>query len=178
MRGPDHPGAGPPVLPEAADLAADILAGLRQVPGDLLDPVTRLHLDRVRAAAEALVNLLCQGRARPAAVGLTRLHDVLDLAGPEAAAELLLRLDADLTEARQSLATALETRDLAALRSQAHVLVSVAGTIGADQVLEMAETLQTAARDGAEGAAFACAQTLIAPLDRLIGRIRAERLAG
>lgn len=61
---------------------------------------------------------------------LSRLGNLLRLAGPDAGAELLARLRGDLAAVAEDLQQASAKGDSATLASATHVLISVAGSIG------------------------------------------------
>lgn len=75
-----------------------------------------------------------------------RLRALMQLAGPAHRDELLQHLDDDLSRVSSGLQTAVEQRDFAGIRAQAHVLVSLAGTVDATVLQQVATTLNTAAR--------------------------------
>ncbi|AWB49359.1 hypothetical protein HYN69_13380 [Gemmobacter aquarius] len=101
------------------------------------------------------------------------LRDILMLAGPDIAPRLLAQITADLTQTANQLRPALAQRDWPLIRAQTHVLISVAGTIGAMGLHAEACRLNTAAhlRDEAQTAALAPA--LMDDLSRLIALIDA-----
>lgn len=68
--------------------------------------------------------------------------------GPEAMGELLGKVEADVQSAASRLSRALEARDVGEMRSASHILISVAGAIGAVQVQEGAKGVNTAAHQG------------------------------
>jgi CheY-like chemotaxis protein len=77
------------------------------------------------------------------------VYDTLAQAiGPSAMAELLEKVDADVRLAQSRLSQALEARDVEEIRSAAHILVSVAGAIGAVRVQQGAKKLDAAADQG------------------------------
>lgn len=65
--------------------------------------------------------------------------------GPSAMVELLGKVESDVQSARERLESAREARDIAEVRSASHILISVAGAVGALQVQEAARRLNTAA---------------------------------
>jgi len=68
--------------------------------------------------------------------------------GPEAMAELLEKVAADLLATRSRLERALAGADKAEIRAATHILISVAGAIGAMRVQGMARELNAAAHQG------------------------------
>lgn len=83
-----------------------------------------------------------------------RLADILALAGPETAPLILRQMQADLLAVRTALAASVDrpatdsgAGDWSAIRAQTHVLISLAGTIGADRLHAAAIDLNAAAHD-------------------------------
>ena len=70
------------------------------------------------------------------------LRRLLGMAGPEAAAEILHHLRADLQSAGEGLSAALDLRDGTGLHRAAHVLIALCGTVGATALCGLAERLQ------------------------------------
>ncbi len=131
-------------------------------------------LGRVRGDGEAAAPL------PSAADGFDRatFDHLIVIAGPEAARELLDRLAADLDKCGKGLSTGLSCADLAAIRADTHVLIALAGAVGAARLQALAQALNTAAhrRDGATldrygGDALAQLDMLI----RFVGQERARR---
>lgn len=87
------------------------------------------------------------------------------LAGPLAGRELADRLDKDLTMISQAFAKVQHRPDRQVLRAQSHVLLAIAGTVGARRLNQLAERLNTIARtqDSADTA------ELLAEIQKLIG---------
>ena len=74
-----------------------------------------------------------------------RFHRLLEIAGPQGAIELLSRLIEDLTNVQRQLRIAVQTTDQALLRTHTHVLISLAGAVGADRLHSLAQVLNSAA---------------------------------
>lgn len=109
--------------------------------------------------------------------GLLALDDaaflgLLNLAGPTDAPELMRRLLADLGNVAVGLTAGLATADQDALRHQSHILLAIAGTIGAQQIHHLARRLNTVVKDGPRAAAAPLAVDLLPRLDALIERLR------
>ncbi|HEU0223671.1 MAG TPA: ATP-binding protein, partial [Paracoccaceae bacterium] len=66
--------------------------------------------------------------------------------GPEGMSELLGKVEEDLLSVGARIAGAIEKRDFATLRAQSHILISVAGAVGALPLQQEAEALNGAAR--------------------------------
>lgn len=75
----------------------------------------------------------------------TALRDLLRMAGPETAPRILRQMHSDLTDCATLLAPALATGDRIAIRAQTHVLIALAGTIGAMRLHALAIDLNAAA---------------------------------
>lgn len=104
-----------------------------------------------------------------------RFMELLSLAGPAMARELAMRLDEDLTLVAQALILAERSADRQQLRSQSHILLAIAGTVGANQLCQMSGRLNGVVR-APEGGPFADLLAEIRVLlDRLIARIRLAR---
>jgi HPt (histidine-containing phosphotransfer) domain-containing protein len=72
---------------------------------------------------------------------------LMALAGPTTALDLLHHLLADLGAATTAIAAAVQPLDKAVLRAQCHILIAVAGSIGAVSVQSDAEHLHKAAQN-------------------------------
>ena len=110
-----------------------------------------------------------------------RLADILALAGPETGVLILDQMQADLGGVAAALAAALArpsdgtgARDWPAIRAQTHVLISVAGTIGADRLHAAAIDLNAAAHDRDEARTASLAGPLLSDLDALHAAIAAR----
>lgn len=94
------------------------------------------------------------------------------MAGPDTAPELVQRLDEDLTRVHAALCAG--KGDRAVLHAQSHILLSIAGTIGATLVYELAKRLNAVARGDEAGDLAATLAPIQAALAELIQRIRAS----
>lgn len=102
----------------------------------------------------------------------TALHDILVLAGPETAPRLLQQIHADLVAVASLLLPALPPpHDWPQIRRQTHVLISLAGTIGAMRLHGLAIEMNTAAHDQDSSRAAALLPPLEADLTRLIALV-------
>jgi hypothetical protein len=108
-----------------------------------------------------------------------RFAALLGMAGQETAVELTLRLDEDLTRAGQAMQEAATRADQAAFRAQTHILLSIAGTIGATQVFDLAQRLNALAQvPAANGSGSMWADSLAeisVALNHVINRVRITR---
>lgn len=104
-----------------------------------------------------------------------RLDRLLKLAGPTGGDVLLEQLEQDLDRNGAALARAVAAGDRAAVRAATHVLISVAGSVGADGLSADARALNEAAHgtDPLPAALAAGIADDIAALRALAGRRRA-----
>jgi CheY-like chemotaxis protein/HPt (histidine-containing phosphotransfer) domain-containing protein len=93
---------------------------------------------------------------------------LLALAGPQQAQELLARLLTDLGRVERGLVAGLSESNLALVRSDGHVLISVAGAVGAVRLQNLAEELCTCARNGDIPAVQLIGRAVLTQVDRLI----------
>lgn len=78
--------------------------------------------------------------------------NLVETIGPDSTAELLAKLQADTDTVAEGLVRGQKTLDLSEIRSQTHILISVAGAIGARRLQLISQRLNTAANreDSAE----------------------------
>ena len=88
------------------------------------------------------------------------LHDILVMAGPDTALRILHQMQIDLAATAAQIVPAIAAADTAVIRAQTHVLISLAGTIGAMRLHGLAADLNAAAH-GEDAARIA---TLAGPL--------------
>lgn len=105
----------------------------------------------------------------------TRLAHLLQITGPDLAAELLARLTEDLSTTEATLAQGVETADWARLREGSHVLISLSGSVGALSLQAMAESLNALAHAQDRPGITALMPPLATELSALIRLIRATR---
>lgn len=98
--------------------------------------------------------------------------------GAEAMGELLSRVETDLQTARADIAEAAAGADPDLMGSASHILISVAGTVGAVRLQRQAERLNRLADRGETDAAAALAEEALPELDLVINFVREERKAG
>lgn len=103
----------------------------------------------------------------------TRFQRLLDLTGPAMAGTLLLHLADDLARCRTLALTGARDHDWDALREGSHILISLAGSVGALSLQAMAEALNTAAHATDDPAARALVPGLVTELDALIALVHA-----
>lgn len=95
------------------------------------------------------------------------LAELMAEAGPDQGDVLLLRLKEDLASVAVLLAQAVEDMDLPTIRSQTHVLLSLAGAIGALPTQDAARRLHQIARQGDLDAALIAAKVCLGRLDAM-----------
>ena len=103
----------------------------------------------------------------------TRFQRLIDLAGPAMAGTLLVHLADDLARCRTLALSGSKDQNWDALRESSHILISLAGSVGALSLQAMAETLNTAAHAQEATATRALVPALAAELDALIALVQA-----
>lgn len=106
------------------------------------------------------------------------LADILALAGPETALRILRQMHADLSETAAALRPALAATDWTAIRAKSHVLISLAGTIGAMRLHALSIDLNAAAHAQDPGQTAALAAPLLSDLDALTALLANRLPAG
>jgi hypothetical protein len=84
----------------------------------------------------------------------SRLDRLIELAGPRDSAELLRRIRADLLGAARQIEDGLSRGDRLAIRNATHVLIAVAGSVGALALEGQARALNSAAHEQAPAEAL------------------------
>ncbi len=102
------------------------------------------------------------------------LDRLLALAGDDNGAELLGRLTQDFRMVQTGVQAGLSEPDFALLRARTHVLVSLAGAIGADHLQAMAETLNRAAHDRDSDRAADIGHRVVRQIGSVLGLIETE----
>ena len=103
----------------------------------------------------------------------TRFQRLIDLTGPAMAGTLLDHLADDLARCRTRAVSGAQDDNWDALRESSHILISLAGSVGALSLQAMAETLNTAAHAQDSTATHALMPALVAELDALIALVQA-----
>lgn len=106
---------------------------------------------------------------------LPALEALLRLTGTDEGADLLARLDEDLSRAAADLAAAQVSRDPAALRAVTHVLIGVAGTLQVEPLTDDARRLNQAAQAGTMPPDAGLIQAVMAGLADVLLAVRARR---
>lgn len=107
----------------------------------------------------------------------TRFQHLLDLAGPGMAGTLLTHLAADLTRCQTLISDGASNHDWAALREGSHILISLAGSAGAQSLQAMTEALNTAVHALDVTTIGSIYPSLNAELEALIALVRASSAA-
>lgn len=100
---------------------------------------------------------------------------LIEVAGPDSALELLDRLAADLGKCERSLGAGLGDQDSLAVRAETHVLIALAGAVGAVRLQTLAEVLNAAAHRHDPSAFDRFGAEAMSQLDRLIRFVTEER---
>jgi len=113
----------------------------------------------------------------PAAAEIDRkVYDALaGIIGSAAMAELLGKVESDLSSSAGRLEKALAGSRLGESRSVSHVLISVAGTIGAVKAQSLASAVNRAAHSGDEATVRLDGTELLAETLRIVDFVRAQR---
>jgi CheY-like chemotaxis protein len=101
------------------------------------------------------------------------IYDTLaDAIGPAAMRELLGKVDSDMRAARARLVQALDPIDIGKVRSVTHILISVAGAVGALPVQEGARRMNAAGHRNDAAAIERDMQGLLGEIDRMLEHLR------
>lgn len=100
------------------------------------------------------------------------LRAILDLAGPETGARILVQMETDLATTMTALQATLSPPDFRTIRAQSHVLISIVGTIGAMEMHAVAVRLNEAAHAEDLATCTTLTAQLAADADRLRAAIR------
>lgn len=98
--------------------------------------------------------------------------------GPEMMAELLDKVISDLVSAQAQMSAALPELDRAVIRSTSHILISVAGALGAVRLQACARTLNGSAQGEATEVVAGGVRRCIAEIDSAVAFARARHAAG
>ncbi len=151
------------------------------------DAILTKPLAGIETVGQAIAQVL--GRAAPAgapepadrAIGeelrRERFEHLMEISGPEGARELVDRLLDDLTGARTRLSEGVAAQDRTAVRAETHVLIALAGAVGAERLQSLSEALNTGAHSREGGDISRLGAETLDHLDRLIGVVAAERAA-
>lgn len=163
-------------LEGTAAALSELQAALHRIGEDRLSGAERQALRSARQLAESLSRRLLTQEPAPL-VDRERYRRLMELAGPEGAQELLDRLDEDLRQVERGLARGLAEPSVAEVRAQTHVLVALAGAVGATALQRLAEALNGAAHGGVATDMERLGATTLEQLGLLARFIAAERSA-
>lgn len=104
-----------------------------------------------------------------------RFGRLIDIAGPGGAQDLLVRLAGDLSAVERGLVRGLSAPDPAAVRAHTHVLIALAGAVGATELQRLAEGLNGAAHRMSEEAMALIGADALVQLDHLIHFVAGAR---
>lgn len=149
----------------ADGLIAKPITSIRQFGLDIL---ALMDGRRTRSAAPA---------ASAALIERTIYDSLAESIGPEVMGELLARMELDLEAVRADIDSAAEHGDLDRMRAASHILVSVAGSVGAVRLQRHAEKLNRLAHEQDVDAAAALAAEAMPELDGVIRFVAEERKA-
>lgn len=142
---------------------------------DALGRTLLAHVAPERGPAEPSVG----GVEPPQSVVNRAIYDALCAAvGPEVMAELLEKVVADLGTSRAALARALATADRKLVRTTSHILISVAGAVGATRLQSCAQALNAAAHGEDEETIARQISFCLMELDAAIEFVESRRAAG
>ena len=111
------------------------------------------------------------GAARP--VIDRNIYDILaEAIGPDAMTELLGKVDTDIKAARARLIRSLDPIDLSEVRSVTHILISVAGAVGALSVQDGARRMNDAGHRDDALAVERDMQALLGEIDRMLEQVQ------
>ena len=96
---------------------------------------------------------------------------LLALAGPTDAVELMRRLRVDLHDVAVGLTAGLASHDTVAIRRHSHVLLAIAGTIGAQHIYLMAQNVNQSAKEEGNLVSKTDAADLMQMLNTLMERL-------
>lgn len=107
-----------------------------------------------------------------------RFDHLLDIAGPDGAGELVERLHEDLAGVAERLGRGLPDADWSVIRAETHVLIALAGAVGAERLQRLAETLNAQAHRKDAGDLGRIADETMQRLAELQALVAAERVKG
>lgn len=165
LRRLDAPCAQTPVMAVTAHPLHDARASIQSAGADAILPKPVLDAASLGHAIAAILGLrTCTAQQ----VDTTRFQHLLDMAGPATARELIARLHSDLTAVADGLVRGFANQSWSDLRAQSHILIAVAGVIGATDLQRQAELLNRAAHAHETVSVQKLRATVLPQLDALI----------
>jgi hypothetical protein len=110
----------------------------------------------------------------PLRIDRRRLVQLLNVAGPDGRAELLRRLESDLSRAASAMEQALATCDSPRLRAETHILISLTGAVGAEGLHDVMQRMNAAAHHELCPELDRLAPQALRGLDILLSEIRRQ----
>ncbi len=149
------------------------------------DAILAKPLGSIEAFGLAIGNVLRRAALSPEEVRAEKAEELaefrretfdrlLEVAGPEAGNELLTRLSADLRKVERELFAGLAEGNLDSIRAETHVLIAVAGAVGAEKLSKLAQTLNAIAHRREREELSGLGEQCLAQLDRLIHFVTQE----
>lgn len=164
--------SGPDAMSRAL---ADLHQAVEALRPHVVTPDQQSALFMIEEAAARLAEPRQTGPVGLMDFDASRLSHLLDITGPDLAVELLARLTEDLTTTQGLLDLGAANTDWAKLREGSHVLISLAGSVGALSLQAMAESLNAIAHRQDRDALTALMPPLAGELASLIQLIRATQ---
>lgn len=154
---------------------ADLLQAVEALRPHVTSPDELAALFLIEQTAAGLTETAPKGPVGLMDFDPSRLSHLMEITGPDLAVELLARLTEDLTATQDKLSDGAATPDWKALREGSHVLISLAGSVGALSLQAMAESLNALAHGQDRDAVDALMPALAAELASLIRLIQGTR---
>ena len=129
----------------------------------------------LRRAALSPEEVTAEAEARPIEFRRETFDRLMEVAGPDAGRELLSRLSTDLSKAEHGLVAGLAATDLNTIRSETHVLIALAGAVGAERLSILAQSLNAKAHRRELANLGSLGQQCLSQIDRLIHFIGQEK---
>lgn len=107
-------------------------------------------------------------------VDVLQLDRLLALAGDDDGCELLTRLTMDFTSVRDGIREGIKTRNFAQIRARTHVLISLAGAVGATALQHGAEAMNDASHRKTEGLADLNGDLVLTQIDAVLDHLSTE----
>ena len=149
------------------------------------DAILAKPLSGLETFGLAIANVLARGGDAPPAPTAAEdertefdrrsFDHLIEIAGPDSARELLERLATDLAKTERGLIAGLAEADSAAVRAETHVLIALAGAVGAARLQALAQALNSVTHRGGQPDLAGLGQDTLAHLDRLIHFVARER---
>ncbi len=141
---------------------------------DILDIVARRRRGGPAPAREAPADRPPAPSPSEAGIDARIFEQLSRSIGPAAIAELLRKMDRDVLDVRQRIAAALPGRETQPLREATHILVAVAGSMGAVKLQNDAQCLNSAAHTGDYAEMERLGRVVISEIDLLRAFIRSK----